>query len=637
MSGASNSPQAASTIDDAAQAAGAILISQVKNTKDTATTDVEAKQVIEQIRSGHYRQEITEIRDKYWRVMEETGNDRKAAKAAVDSRKKRLPGALWSATFTRRRQNAVKQPSGLLCADLDGLGRKAMAEVRAELQASPYLWALFDSPTRDGLKAVFRVPADAEKQKASFRAVKNYVDQLVDLPIDEACSDVSRICFLSWDPDVFLNENAIELPALTSDKDKPIAAVAEPVGDAEIERRRRVAAELFGEIRWVSETRGYGSCPGQDLHTTTDGERDLRIHLDGVPNAFCVHNSCRDIVEGRNRELLSRIPNGAAPKNILTLPSPIDALQLLGSDLKEPPELICGILHQGSKMEIGGGSKSFKTWTLTDLAVSVAKGISWWGFPTNQGRVLYMNFELQDPFFKKRLANVCTAKDCKLEEGQLSYWGLRGKAADLSVLMPQIVAMLKDGSYSLIIFDPIYKALGGRDENKAGDIASLLNEFEALAVETDAAVAFGHHFSKGNQAGKESIDRIGGSGVFSRDPDTILTMTKHEQDDAFTIDPVLRNFPPVAPFVVRRAHPLMVRDDKLDPNDLKKPNRSQEKYSDKDILAPLHNGGMTTTQWQRKVYLDIGLSESGFHVRRRKLEERSLIEKEGNKWTLAGK
>jgi RecA-family ATPase len=316
------------------------------------------------------------------------------------------------------------------------------------------------------------------------------------------------------------------------------------------------------------------------------------------------------------------------------LPNPIDALQLLDADLPRPRELVCGVLHQGSKMVIGGGSKTFKTWTLIDLAVSVATGSPWWGFNTNQGRVLYMNFEIQDPFFKQRLVEVCVAKDCRLEEGQFSYWGLRGKAADLRRLMPDIIAKLKDSGYSLIIFDPVYKGLGNRDENKAGDIASLLNEIESLAVQTGAAVAFGHHFSKGNQAKKDSIDRIGGSGVFARDPDTILTMTKHEQDDAFTVDSVLRNFPPVESFVVRRVHPLMIRDASLDPKALKKLGAPQEQYSDEEIIAPLKRGGMTTTEWQRDLANGLGLSVSGFYDRRRKLEERDRIKKEGNKWVL---
>src|SRR5262249_25765326 len=157
----------------------------------------------------------------------------------------------------------------------------------------------------------------------------------------------------------------------------------------------------------------------------------------------------------------------------------------------------------------------------------------------------------------------------------------------------------KDGGYSLIIFDPIYKGLGNRDENKAGDIASLLNELESLAVQTGAAVAFGHHFSKGNQAGKESIDRIGGSWVVARDPDTILTMTRHEEEEAFVVEATLRNFPPIEKFVVVRRHPLMVRDDVLDPNALKQSNQILEKYSDEDLLASLDDGGMTATEWAR--------------------------------------
>jgi hypothetical protein len=51
-------------------------------------------------------------------------------------------------------------PSGLLCADLDNLGKR-LTEVRAKLAKSPYLFALFTSPTGNGLKAVLRVPADA--------------------------------------------------------------------------------------------------------------------------------------------------------------------------------------------------------------------------------------------------------------------------------------------------------------------------------------------------------------------------------------------------------------------------------------------------------------------------------------------
>jgi hypothetical protein len=78
----------------------------------------------------------------------------------------------------------------------------------------------------------------------------------------------------------------------------------------------------------------------------------------------------------------------------------------------------------------------------------------------------------------------------------------------LGRLVPEIISLIKDTKYSLVIIDPIYKGLGGRDENAAGDISELCNELERVAVETGAAVVFAAHFSKGNQAGKDAMDRI---------------------------------------------------------------------------------------------------------------------------------
>src|SRR5437762_2618004 len=83
----------------------------------------------------------------------QTGN-RQAAKKAVDADKKKLSGILLSGRFSRRANEALIRHSGLLCADLDQLGER-LPTVRAKLLSSPYLWALFRSPTGDGLKTVF--------------------------------------------------------------------------------------------------------------------------------------------------------------------------------------------------------------------------------------------------------------------------------------------------------------------------------------------------------------------------------------------------------------------------------------------------------------------------------------------------
>ena len=267
---------------------------------------------------------------------------------------------------------------------------------------------------------------------------------------------------------------------------------------------------------------------------------------------------------------LRDVPEVASETGV-SLPPILDASVFLAEKIILPRELIYGVLHQGSKMVLGGGSKTFKTWTLLDLAVAVATGEPWLSFKTIKGRVLFLNFEIQSGFFQQRLHAICLEKHVTLTKGQIDVWNLRGHATGYATLLPRISERVKGSGYALVVLDPIYKLYGQVDENSAGAVAQLLNAIEMLTVDTRAAVAFGAHYSKGNQAGKEAIDRISGSGVFARDPDSILNFTRHEQADAFTVEATLRNFKPVQPFVVRWQYPLMRLAPDLDPAALKKP------------------------------------------------------------------
>jgi len=251
------------------------------------------------------------------------------------------------------------------------------------------------------------------------------------------------------------------------------------------------------------------------------------------------------------------------------LPEILDAGAWLQTQVERPAELIAGVLHRGSKFVLGGASKTFKTWALLDMAASVATGSPWWGLDTQRARVLYLNFEIQSPFIHGRFCTICQRRGLTLPAGSLLLWNLRGHAADFAALLPKIAARVEGDGFGLVILDPVYRGLGGRDENSAGDVADLLNEIEKLAVKTGAAVAFVAHFSKGSQAGKEHADRISGSGVFARDPDSIITLTRHEEAECFSVEATLRNFPPLEPFVVRWTWPLFERADGLNPDALK--------------------------------------------------------------------
>jgi hypothetical protein len=317
------------------------------------------------------------------------------------------------------------------------------------------------------------------------------------------------------------------------------------------------------------------------------------------------------------------------------LPPIKKASALVAERMSLPPELVEGLLHRGSTMVYGGGSKTNKTFAMMDLAVSVASGSSWWGLKTSQGRVLYMEFELQQAFFRERLDKIANAKGIPMGAlDEIDVWNLRGHATDLSSITEEIIMRIKDTPYSLIVIDPIYKVLGERDENSAGDINSLMNELDKIAVASNAAIVVGHHFSKGNQAGKESMDRISGSGVFGRSPDAIVIITKHEQQDVYTVETTLRNHKSLEPFCVEWTHPLMVRNTSLDPKKLKKPGAFAQQFTTGQLLMALGNDEMTTSEWMKQTCDHFKMSESSFNAKKRILvnEEKTVVKGDNDKW-----
>ena len=199
-----------------------------------------------------------------------------------------------------------------------------------------------------------------------------------------------------------------------------------------------------------------------------------------------------------------------------------------------PPDAIKGVLRRGSKMLLAAGSKSWKSWVLLDLALSIATGYEWLGFEVEQGKALFVNFELQDYEIWDRVKHIVSARRMGSKLGHseelkrsLGLWNLRGKVASLSTLIEPLIQEVKKGGYTMVIIDPVYNAMGELDENCAADVNALMIQFESIAAcETRPAVVFAHHFAKGNAMDKQSIDRMSGSGVWARNPDAVMSLTK---------------------------------------------------------------------------------------------------------------
>ena len=66
---------------------------------------------------------------------------------------------------------------------------------------------------------------------------------------------------------------------------------------------KHAAEELLGDVKWVSDTKGFCRCPGEHRHTVASGDRECVIYLDGAPTIFCFHQSCGDEVRTANHQL----------------------------------------------------------------------------------------------------------------------------------------------------------------------------------------------------------------------------------------------------------------------------------------------------------------------------------------------
>lgn len=195
------------------------------------------------------------------------------------------------------------------------------------------------------------------------------------------------------------------------------------------------------------------------------------------------------------------------------------------------PPLIDGVLRQGHKMLIAGPSKAGKSYALIELCCAIAEGKKWLEWNCTQGRVMYVNLELDRASCLHRFKDVYTALGIAPDNlSNIDIWNLRGRSVPMDKLAPKLIRRASKKNYIAIIIDPIYKVITG-DENSANQMAHFCNQFDKVCTELGCAVIYCHHHSKGAQGGKRSMDRASGSGVFARDPDALIDLVELELND----------------------------------------------------------------------------------------------------------
>jgi len=126
---------------------------------------------------------------------------RKSEKAERNKLKMHLPCVCYSGIFKQRNKHDVVSHSGYICLDFDNINVEQTIEI---LRADKYIYSCWISPSGNGVKALVRIPADTEKHELYFDALKAQYPA-----IDKSGRDISRVCYESYDPDIYVNNTSI--------------------------------------------------------------------------------------------------------------------------------------------------------------------------------------------------------------------------------------------------------------------------------------------------------------------------------------------------------------------------------------------------------------------------------------------
>ena len=269
-----------------------------------------------------------------------------------------------------------------------------------------------------------------------------------------------------------------------------------------------------------------------------------------------------------------------------------DAVDIMAEELPPTVEIVEGIIAEQSKLVIGSGSKSFKTWLTMDMALSIAHGVPFLGRATTRRPVLYVNLELKPATFKRRLQEIAKAKNITVEREWLRHLPLRGRMAGMTVdsLVTRIIRLARHFKAGVVIADPVYKMNVEGEENSSLDQTLFFNQLDRITTEGQCTLILNDHFSKGNQSEKDPLDAIRGSSAKGGDVDAGMVLRKHEVDGCFRVDLVHRELPPVEPFCIGWEFPLMRLRTDLSPDEMKRLRGGRHKARDpRELLEAIYD------------------------------------------------
>ncbi|MGO2357349.1 MAG: DUF3987 domain-containing protein [Mesonia sp.] len=126
-----------------------------------------------------------------------------------DRLKNKLPAFTTSGTFKNRRvKKDINQYSKMLILDIDKVTKEQLEILIYKTRLASYTYASFISPSGLGLKIIVKISSELEYHSIAYQQVVDYYEKALEVQLDLKNKDYTRLCFISSDPDIYINENS---------------------------------------------------------------------------------------------------------------------------------------------------------------------------------------------------------------------------------------------------------------------------------------------------------------------------------------------------------------------------------------------------------------------------------------------
>ena len=457
------------------------------------------------ISSEKYRQLIQQIRDA-------------PDKAERNKLKVKLDYVTPGGTFSTRSNNNLIESSGFAHLDIDNVPADKMTSVKEALIANKHTHLCHLGPSGDGFKVWVKIPS--VKNDSEYKEFWESIRKHYRLPnnIDLQAKDISRACFVSWDPDTYFNKDS-ELylkksinTAETFDTMNFINLDSDIIPILALNWKEGVRQELAVSTVGMLRKAGYGVDVIKSIIEkicTLTNDKELNTRLKAITATF---KKNEDEIKGVSG-LKALLPEDDYTKIITLLNNEDQNLIIINPD-EDDTEGISDIINKEINMEyiienliypdtltmLYSPPGEFKTMVAYYLALCIGSGKQFLNRKTKKKNVLFLDLENDNKTRKLRLPKMMKSLEIEEEPAVRFKYFINLMDSKQKINKPSLQLLenlIKKYDTDVIFIDTLHRAAEYK-ENNADDINRLYNEvLKHLIDKYHVSIVFLHHANKG--------------------------------------------------------------------------------------------------------------------------------------------